>query len=107
MHDLVGGYQRLERLYQLYIKSAFPMRSDILTTERDKVLKERGVLSQPPLLETVPLYPSSGFDLGTAVQQLPANYAGLSVLAQKLFPPPFTLYQHQWESLKEAVINNN
>jgi hypothetical protein len=26
MHDLIGAYQRLDRIYQLYIKSAFPLR---------------------------------------------------------------------------------
>jgi|GEM_PF-5026839 len=35
MHDLVGTYQRLDRVYQLYIKSAFPLRYPALSAERD------------------------------------------------------------------------
>jgi hypothetical protein len=48
VHDLLGAYERLERLYRLYIKSAFPLRSGVLSAERDRVLERRGVLSQPP-----------------------------------------------------------
>ncbi len=104
MHDLVGAYQRLERLYWLYIKSAFPLRSPILTQERDQILKRRGVLNQPPLIETVPVYPSSGFNLASAAQRLDAEYTDLAQLANKLFPPDIKLYKHQWESI-DAVIN--
>ncbi|NEP57248.1 MAG: DEAD/DEAH box helicase [Symploca sp. SIO2G7] len=104
MHDLLGAYQRLERLYRLYIKSAFPLRSRILTQERDQILNRRGVLSQPPLLETVPVYPSSDLNLAAAAQRLPGEYQDLAQLATKLFPPNIELYRHQWESI-DAVIN--
>src|SRR4051794_40609438 len=105
MHDLIGAYSRLERLYRLYIKSAFPMRSSALTNERDRLLESNGVLSQPPLLEPVPVYRSSGYSLDQATQQLPPEYGGLSALGQKLFPPGTTLYEHQWESLRQAVVD--
>jgi len=41
MHDLIGAYQRLARIYQLYIKSAFPLRY--------RALAEDGYLSQKNL----------------------------------------------------------
>ncbi|MEZ2238051.1 hypothetical protein [Microcoleus sp.] len=63
MHDLVGAYQRLDRIYQLYIKSAFPLRYRALADERDTLLQQPGILSQPPLVEPVPIYPSSGMNL--------------------------------------------
>jgi DEAD/DEAH box helicase domain-containing protein len=59
MYDVIGAYERLNRIYQLYIKSAFPLRYRILADERDLLLKQPGVLSQPPLIEPVPIYPSS------------------------------------------------
>lgn len=105
MHDLVGTYQRLEQMYRLYIKSAFPLRSEVLTSERDALLKQRGVLCQPPLLETVPVYAQSGYKLADATKHLPSEYAGLEMLAQKMFPPHLTLYKHQWDSLYQVLVN--
>ncbi|MDL5053455.1 DEAD/DEAH box helicase [Oscillatoria laete-virens NRMC-F 0139] len=106
MHDLLGAYQRLERLYRLYIKSAFPLRSRVLSQERDNILNRSGVLSQPPLVETVPVYPSSGLNLAAAVQRLPSEYGDLADLAKKLFPSNIELYQHQWQSIDEAIRNH-
>jgi len=71
MHDLVGAYERLERVYRLYIKSAFPLRYPALSEERDRLLQKEGILSQPPLLETLPIYPSSERDLQKAANHLP------------------------------------
>ncbi|MUG95350.1 DEAD/DEAH box helicase [Scytonema sp. UIC 10036] len=105
MHDLLGAYQRLDRLYRLYIKSAFPLRSLVLGEERFQVLNQTGVLSQPPLIETVPIYPSSGLNLAAVTKRLPSEYSGLSSLAQKLFPSNIELYRHQRQSLDEVLVN--
>ncbi|MEH2027870.1 DEAD/DEAH box helicase [Nostoc sp.] len=105
MHDVVGAYQRLNHIYQLYIKSAFPLRYRSLAAERDRLLQQLGILSQPPLIEPVPIYPSSGRDLQTAVKQLPKKYHDLAQLGKMLFENGIELYQHQWESLEEVLIN--
>lgn len=109
MHDLIGAYQRLDRLYRLYIKSAFPLRSRVLSQERDTILNRRGVLSQPPLVETVPIYPSSGLNLAGAAQRLSSecpDYGDLAELAKKLFPANIELYYHQWQSIDAAIRNH-
>ncbi len=105
MHDLVGAYQRLDRIYQLYIKSAFPLRYRALADERDRLLQQPGILSQPPLVEPVPIYPSSGMNLSAAANQLPSEYHNLAQLGQMIFDPGVQLYQHQWESLREVLVN--
>ena len=105
MHDVVGAYQRLNHIYQLYIKSAFPLRYRSLAAERDRLLQQLGILSQPPLIEPVPIYPSSGRDLQTAVKQLPGKYHDLAQLGKMLFEGGIELYQHQWESLESVLIN--
>ncbi|MHC5722695.1 MAG: DEAD/DEAH box helicase, partial [Nostoc sp.] len=105
MHDVVGAYQRLNHIYQLYIKSAFPLRYRSLAAERDRLLQQLGILSQLPLIEPVPIYPSSGRDLQTAVKQLPKKYQDLAQLGKMLFENGIELYQHQWESLEEVLIN--
>ncbi len=87
MHDLVGAYQRLDRIYQLYIKSAFPLRYRALADERDRLLQQPGILSQPPLVEPVPIYPPSGMNLSAAANQLPSEYHNLAELGQMIFDP--------------------
>ncbi|MEH2229770.1 MAG: DEAD/DEAH box helicase [Nostoc sp.] len=104
MYDLVGAYQRLDRIYQLYIKSAFPLRYRALAEERDRLLQQPGILSQPPLVEPVPIYPSSGMNLSAAANQLP-GYQDLAQLGQMIFDPGVQLYQHQWESLYQVLVN--
>ena len=105
MHDLVGAYTRMSQVYQWYIESAFPLRYKALGNERRQLLSRPETLSQPPLLETIPVYPSSGYDLADASQQLPFDYRDLQHLAQALFPPGIQLWQHQWESLREVLLN--
>ena len=105
MHDLIGAYERMNQVYQWYIESAFPLRYQDLSAERRKLLSKGEILSQPPLLETIPVYPSSGLNLQKASQRLPKGYQDLHHLAQALFPHGRELWEHQWESL-DAVINN-
>ena len=105
MHDLLGAHRRLDRLYRLYIKSAFPLRYPDLVTERDVILGRPGVLSQPPLIETVPVYPRSGADLARAEAELDPAYAGFAELAERLLRPGDTLFRHQLESLRAAVVD--
>jgi hypothetical protein len=65
MPDLIGAYERIRRVYRLYIESAFPLRSEALTAERNCLLSrvgssdEPGPLAQPPLLEPVTVYERS------------------------------------------------
>jgi DEAD/DEAH box helicase domain-containing protein len=105
MYDVIGAYERLNRIYQLYIKSAFPLRYRILADERDLLLKQPGVLSQPPLIEPVPIYPSSDLTISEAANQLPSEYRDLAQLGQQVFPSNVPLYEHQWQSLTEVLAN--
>ena len=104
MHDLIGAYERMNQVYQWYIESAFPLRYQGLSEERKRLLSKGEILSQPPLLETIPVYPTSGLNLQEASQRLPKGYQDLYRLAQALFPDGRELWQHQWESL-QAIIS--
>ena len=103
MHDLVGAYERINQVYRWYIESAFPLRYEALAAERRQLLSQQGILSQPPLLETVPVYPGSGMDLPAAGRALPPGYEDLPNLAKGLIPGGRELYRHQWESLDEVI----
>jgi len=106
MHDLIGAYQRLDRIYQLYIKSAFPLRYRAIAEERDNLLRRTGIISQPALVEPMPIYPSSEMDLSTAAAQLPPEYRDIAQLGQTLFEPCVKLYKHQWESMQQVLEND-
>ena len=105
MDDLIGPYGRLSEVYRLYVESAFPFRYPALDRERRLILSKSGVLAQEPLVEPVPLYPFSGYNLSSAAQSLGPEYSGLAALGSGLLPPTNFLYQHQWEAL-DAVIRN-
>ncbi|MGQ9865612.1 MAG: DEAD/DEAH box helicase [Pseudanabaenaceae cyanobacterium] len=105
MNDIIGTYQRLDWVYQLYIKSAFPLRYPALSAERNRLLRynpNNPLLSIPPLVEPTPVYPSSGKTLPEAAAALPPGYNDLAKLGHFLFPD-FPLYQHQWQSLEGAI----
>ena len=105
MHDLVGAYERMSQVYQWYIESAFPLRYGALSNERQRLLSQQGILSQPPLLETIPVYPSSGYNLAGASQSLPSEYQDLQYLAKALLPSDIQLWAHQLKCLQEILIN--
>ena len=104
MHDLVGAYERLNSVYRKYIESAFPLRYSNMAEERKALYAASDTLSQPPLLEPTPVYPSSNFTLSEATARLPMEYRDLPNLAQGLLDnPDIRLWKHQWESVKSVV----
>ena len=106
MHDLVGAYERVNSVYQKYIESAFPLRYRNMAAERRKLFSSSAALSQPPLVEPTPIYPSSDLTLAEAVKHLDPGYADLPNLAQGLLPnSDIRLWKHQWRSL-ESVISH-
>lgn len=107
MHDLTGAYERLNRVYGQYIESAFPLRYPSMGMERRNLLSASDVLSQPPLLEPTPVYPSSDMTLTEAGGALPSEYQGLGDIAQELIGPDVRLYRHQWRSLETVLMDKN
>src|SRR5262249_29824345 len=105
MYDLVGAYERIHRVYRMYIESAFPLRYDVLSEERQALLSSQQVLAKAPVLETTPVYQSSGLNLAAASTQLPPDYRDLHKLACELMPPDQQLYNHQWRSLYQAIVH--
>lgn len=107
MNDALAVHQRIEHVYRMYVESAFPLRYETLSTERRELLARPGVIAQPPLIEPVPVYESSGLDLAEATDRLPAAYGGLASLAAPMFPGKRPLYQHQWRALEAALAGRD
>ena len=104
MHDLVGAYERLNAVYRKYIESAFPLRYSNMVEERKRLFLTSDTLSQEPLLEPTPVYPSSGLRLPEAAAQLPPEYGDLPDIARGLLDnPDIRLRKHQWESLRTVL----
>lgn len=107
MNDPLAVHQRLEAVYRMYVESALPLRHESLATERRSLLSRTRVLAQPPLIEPVPVYPSSGLNLGMATRQLAEQYRDLENLAAPLFPEGRELYSHQWKALEAACAGRD
>ena len=104
MHDLVGAYERLNDVYRKYIESAFPLRYPNMAAERRALYSGSDTLSQPPLLEPTPVYPSSNLTLSEAAALLPREYRDLPNIAQGLLgDPDIRLWKHQWESVRTVL----
>ncbi len=98
MKDLVGSYERLQEIYRRYIESAFPLRNQELAQERRDLLGKGTLLSQTPLIEPSPQYPSSGQSLKTIVERLGKEYVDLAALAAPIIGDNI-LYQHQVDAI--------
>lgn len=109
MPDLIGAFERIRRVYRWYIESAFPLRSEALSREREFLLDRigsgdvPGTLAQPPLVEPVTVYERSPYNLREASIQLPKEYQDVQHLAEALFPPEVKLYKHQFDALKLGI----
>ena len=103
MHDIVGAHSRLNKVYEQYIESAFPLRYPSMGENRRRLLSSSNALSQPPLLEPTPVYPSSGLNLAGAASKLPDEYDDMRHLARELISEDLNLYLHQWNSLESVL----
>ena len=104
MHDLVGAYERLSTVYRKYIESAFPLRYSNMAKERRALYAGTDTLSQIPLLEPTPVYPSANLTLAQAAVQLPEGYSDLPTVAQGLLGnPSIQLWKHQWDSIRTVL----
>ena len=46
MRDVIAAYDRISRVYRMYIESAFPFRYPALNKERQRILSSTGTLAQ-------------------------------------------------------------
>ena len=109
MSDPFETYKLLCDSYIRYIQTIMGFNSEELEEERNRLLREDGLLFQEPRFEPIFPYRSSGktlSELGQDLQLIPDVGDFLAQGGEKgLAPQNRTLYQHQAEAIKASVIN--
>ena len=109
MSDPFETYELLCDFYIRYIQTALGLNSDELEEERDKLLRESGLLFQVPRFEPIFPYPSSGKTLSQLGDHLQLPYELGDFLAQGgedgLAPKARQLYDHQASAIKASAID--
>jgi hypothetical protein len=112
MKDPVGAFDTIRDNYIRYIKTVFGTRFPSIEAEREKLLRELGVLCQEPWIEPLPIYQKSK---KTILNLKEEDLPGLSnqelsdfrsLVACGLFGD-YELYDHQMEMLKMALEGRN
>lgn len=112
MNDPIGAFDRVRDSYVLYVRTAFGTQFPTLEAERERLLREIGVLSQEPWIEPLPRYESSGKTIGEIG---PADAPGLSQIELDDFRSlvrcgllaDYQLHRHQAEMLVKALSRTN
>ena len=112
MSNPIRLFENLRDMYLRYLDSPFDIRYSDLTAERRQLLDQDGRIYRYPLIEPVPAYRSSNQSFAQAAQGLlgrswqPSEITDVAdFISQGLFPPNFTLHQHQRDVFEQAVVN--
>ena len=112
MKDPVGAFDTVRDNFIRYIQTVFSTRFPSIEAEREKLLRELGVLCQEPWIEPLPIYQKSGKTIQDLKEE---DLPGLSdqelsdfksLVACGLFED-YELYDHQTEMLKRVLEGRN
>lgn len=112
MSNPIRLFENLRDMYLRYLDSPFDIRYDDLIAERRQLLDQDGRIFRHPLIEPNPAYRSSGQTFAQVAQTLlgatwqPSDVADVAnFILQGLFPPNYTVHQHQHDVFKEVMVN--
>lgn len=106
MNNPVKIYNDLLTVYLKYINSGLPFSRDEYNEERNALMREKGTISQPPIIEIVPKYKEHA-----TLAQFCENEGVSKDINEFISAGLFgggslrSLYEHQYEALKESFIN--
>ena len=106
MNNPVKIYNDLLTVYLKYINSGLPFFRDEYNEERNALMREKGTISQPPIIEIVPKYKEHA-----TLAQFCENEGVSKDINEFISAGLFgggslrSLYEHQYEALKESFIN--
>lgn len=108
MNDPIKIYNDIRNAYYKYIGSGLPFFREEYNLERNKLIRESGTISQPPIIEIVPKYHEKAtlkeFCAAEGVSDELNEFVNCGLFTQG---GPFErrLYDHQYEALKSAHID--
>jgi len=106
MNNPASISKSLKDLYLRYIDSRFNLRYESLSKERRALLSAEGRLHQPPYLEVLPEYATTGKSFAEDVQRLglPAEFTAFAQCG--LWNEQRQLFQHQFEALQKTLLED-
>jgi len=110
--DVVSAFNKIRESYIDYVKTAFATQFPGLEAERERLLRQTGVISQEPWIEPRPIYESSGKKISDLTgEELPgfdpqaiSDFKSLAACGLIL---DFQLHRHQVEMLRKALSGMN
>ena len=108
MNNPIQIYNELRETYLKYISSGIPFFNEYYNEERNNLIEEPGAICQPPIIEIVPKYKEyaslEDFCKNEGVRSELADFVQCGLFYNDKADKR-RLYLHQYNSLKEAVIN--
>lgn len=108
MNDPIKIFRELQKVYLKYINSGLPFSRHELNEEREAMMNEPGTICQPPIIEIVPKYHEKAtlrqFCETEGVSMEVNDFVNTGLFINSTHSER-KLYDHQYESLKEAFIN--
>lgn len=109
MNDPIKIYNEICSSYYKYIGSGLPFFCEEYNQERNKLIKEPGTISQPPIIEIVPKYHEKAtlrdFCATESINPELDDFVNCGLFSQSGHVER-KLYDHQYEALKAAHIDH-
>lgn len=111
MNDPIGSFEKIRDNFLLYLKTAFGTQYPGFEREREALLRQSGVLCQPPWIEPLPRYvtdrPLDMLQTHDLPGLTPEVLARLKGLARCGLVGDYKLYKHQITMLQRAIAKRN
>ncbi len=112
MNDPIGAFDRVRESFILYVKTAFGTQFPGLELERERLLRQPGLICHEPWVEPLPRYETSGktaADLGAVDLPglTPQTIEDFKQLISCGLLGGYKLHRHQLEMLTQALAGQN
>jgi DEAD/DEAH box helicase domain-containing protein len=112
MNDPFKVQQALLEAFTRYVQTPFALRDEALENERETILRTRGRIHQPVLIEPVLPYDSISRTLESVASEVGLGGKGFADFIHSageggLCPPGRFLYQHQYDALKATLTERS
>ncbi len=104
MNNPIKVHRELKDVYLKYLSTGLALRHDLLNLERNELYIPNGIISKDPIIELVPKYIEYKA-LKEVLIELNLDVRFADFAQYGLFKGENKLYKHQFDAIKEALIN--